>query len=255
MTIPKIVASVVLVAFDFQNLLAWWHGKLVIAGEQASWDFTIVIPLFGHPRYLDGREAIAQYRENVLVALEVTPPVMEAFADKLEAEGWRVSGSACRRRTQPLLRRDALAGVTTGYALRLDADTHIGPDLERMIAAVIASDVDLGSVKVEAENRTTVATKLQALEYWMAMLSRHFRPWMTSGACFIGKTDAPATHLRPALPLDSRRGARDRTCRARAEAEDPACRLRGHDGGSGDVCPHSSASGACGGPDRSGTAL
>jgi hypothetical protein len=60
-----------------------------------------VIPLFGHPRYLDGREAIAQYRENVLVALEVTPPVMEAFADELEAEGWRVSGSACRRRTQP----------------------------------------------------------------------------------------------------------------------------------------------------------
>jgi hypothetical protein len=34
-----------------------------------------------------------------------------------------------------VLRRDALAGVTTGYALRLDADTHIGPDLERMIAA------------------------------------------------------------------------------------------------------------------------
>ncbi len=31
---------------------------------------------------------------------------------------------------------------------------------------------------------------MQALEYRMAMLSRHFRPWLTSGACTVGKTEA-----------------------------------------------------------------
>ena len=47
------------------------------------------MPLFGHPRYFAGRGRIARYRENVLVALEVTPPHMRAFADELEAEGWQ----------------------------------------------------------------------------------------------------------------------------------------------------------------------
>jgi len=86
--------------------------------------------------------------------------------------------------------KEALESVTTGYALRLDADTHIAGGLEQMLAAVAASDADLCSVKVEAENLTTIAARLQALEYRMAMLARHFRPWMTSGACFIGKTSS-----------------------------------------------------------------
>ena len=34
------------------------------------------------------------------------------------------------------------------------------------------------------------AQKLQALEYRMAMLSRHFRPWLTSGACTVAKTES-----------------------------------------------------------------
>jgi cellulose synthase/poly-beta-1,6-N-acetylglucosamine synthase-like glycosyltransferase len=88
------------------------------------------------------------------------------------------------------LMKQALADVTTTYALRLDADTYIGPGLERMIAAVAANGADLCSTKVEAHVAHTTAAKLQALEYRMAMLSRHFRPWLTSGACFIGKTDS-----------------------------------------------------------------
>jgi cellulose synthase/poly-beta-1,6-N-acetylglucosamine synthase-like glycosyltransferase len=60
--------------------------------------------------------------------------------------------------------------------------------LEHVVAAVAAANADLCSVKVEAENATTLAAKLQALEYRIAMLSRHYRPWLTSGACFIGKT-------------------------------------------------------------------
>jgi len=86
--------------------------------------------------------------------------------------------------------KEALADVTTGYALRLDADTHIGDELPRVVAAIAASDADLCSAKVEAAGACTVAAKLQALEYRMAMLSRHFRPWLTSGACFIGKTES-----------------------------------------------------------------
>ena len=31
---------------------------------------------------------------------------------------------------------------------------------------------------------------MQNLEYRMAMLGRHIRPWLTSGACFMGRTEA-----------------------------------------------------------------
>src|SRR5580765_1866342 len=185
-----LVVSTVLVAFDFQNLLAWWHGKLVTPGVEESTDFTIVVPLFGHPRYFDGRAEIERYRANVLVALEVTSELMQEFALQLEAEGWRVCRLRVANPNPACLMKEALATVTTGYALRLDADTYIGPGLERMLAAVVADGADLCSTKVEAHQAHTTAAKLQALEYRMAMLSRHFRPWLTSGACFIGKTDS-----------------------------------------------------------------
>jgi len=185
-----IVVSIVLVAFDFQNLLAWWHGKLVQPGERALWDFTIVVPLFGDPKYFAGREAIEQYKWNTLVALEVTPPTMAAFADTLEAEGWRVCRVHVEKPNPAKLVRAVLADVTTTWALRLDADTAIGDGLERIVASVAAADADICSVKVEALEPRSIAAKLQALEYRIAMLSRHYRPWLTSGACFIGRTGA-----------------------------------------------------------------
>jgi Glycosyl transferase family group 2 len=185
-----LVVSAVLVAFDFQNLLSWWHGRLIRRAEHGTTDYTIVVPLFGHPRYFDGRSQIECYRDRILVALEVTPPHMQAFADELEAEGWRVCRIRVARPNPAKLMREALATVTTTYALRLDADTHLDSGLDRMVAAVAASDADICSVKVEADEPKTTAAKLQALEYRMAMLARHYRPWMTSGACFIGKTDS-----------------------------------------------------------------
>jgi hypothetical protein len=185
-----IIVSIVLVAFDFQNLLAWWHGKLVQPGEQVCWDFTIVVPLFGDPKYFAGRDAVERYRENILVALEVTPPRMMEFAAELEAEGWHVCRLHVDRPNPASLVRAALNSVTTTWTVRLDADTSIGNGIERVVAAAAAADADLCSVKVEAESPRTVSAKLQALEYRMAMLSRHYRPWMTSGACFVGKTES-----------------------------------------------------------------
>ena len=190
MTPLFIVVSAVLVAFDFQNLLAWWHGKLVQPGEQASWDFTIVVPLFGDPRYFAGRAAIEQYRPWTLVALEVSNPAMAAFAEELELEGWRVCRLQCDRPNPAKLVADALPAVTTTWAVRLDADTSLSDGLEHVIAAVARAQADICSVKVEAEAPRTIAAKLQALEYRMAMLARHYRPWMTSGACFIGRTES-----------------------------------------------------------------
>src|SRR4051795_3965027 len=61
-----------------------WYGFSAFAGEAnrppfgaataaaADADFTIVVPLFGHSRYFARRHELVRYRDNVLVALEVS---------------------------------------------------------------------------------------------------------------------------------------------------------------------------------------
>jgi Glycosyltransferase like family 2 len=185
-----LVLAVGLVAFDFQNLLSWWGGRTVKPGVDTSDDFTIIVPLFGHPRYFDRRADLLRYQANVLVALEVSTPLMADFAEQLEGEGWCVQRLRIERPDPASLVKACLPTVTTTYTLRLDADTSVGDDIARAVAAADAAGADLCSIKCAVANRTNAVTKLQALEYRMAMLARHFRPWLTSGACFLGRTDA-----------------------------------------------------------------
>jgi hypothetical protein len=184
-----LAAGIFLVAFDFQNLLSWWGGRTIKPGRQESRDFTIVVPVFGHPRYFDG-ERLARYRHEVLIAMEVSPPMMAAFADELEADGWNVERLEMPEPNPAALIAAALPAVTTKYVFRLDADTVVGDDVAAAVAAADMAGADLCSIKCAVDNRTNVVTKLQALEYRMAMLCRHFRPWLTSGACFLARTDA-----------------------------------------------------------------
>jgi cellulose synthase/poly-beta-1,6-N-acetylglucosamine synthase-like glycosyltransferase len=185
-----LVLAVGLVAFDFQNLLSWWGGRTVKPGVDTSDDFTIIVPLFGHPRYFDRRADLLRYQANVLVALEVSTPLMADFAEQLESEGWCVHQLRIERPDPASLVRACLPTVTTTYTLRLDADTSVGDDIASAVAAADAAGADLCSIKCAVANRTNAVTKFQALEYRMAMLARHFRPWLTSGACFLGRTDA-----------------------------------------------------------------
>ena len=185
-----LVLSIALVAFDFQNLLSWWGGRTIKPGTEESDDFTIIVPLFGHPRYFDRRAELLHYQQNVLVALEIGAPIMAAFAYELEFEGWRVKRLRLKSPNPAALVKGALPCVSTTYVLRLDADTSVGDDIPRAVAAVEKAGAEVCSIKCAVANRTNVVTKLQSLEYQMAMLSRHFRPWLTSGACFLARTDA-----------------------------------------------------------------
>jgi Glycosyl transferase family group 2 len=185
-----LVVAAVLVAFDFQNLLSWWGGRTIKPASEVSYDFTIVVPLFGHPRYFDRRTDLLAYQGNVLVALEVSEPIMVEFAHQLEGEGWRVERLVLPDPNPAELLKAALSAVTTTYTFRLDADTSVGDDVARAVAAVRASGADLCSIKCGVANRTNIVTKFQYLEYRMAMLARHFRPWLTSGACFVARTES-----------------------------------------------------------------
>lgn len=184
-----LVFAILLVAFDFQNLLSWWGGRTIKPGRERSEDYTIVVPVFGHPRYWHG-EQLQRHRRRILVAIEISPPLMAELADELEADGWSVERLTEADPDPAKLVTAALPAVTTKYVFRLDSDTVIGDDVAEAVAAADGVGADLCSIKCAVANRTNVVTNLQALEYRMAMLCRHFRPWLTSGACFLARTEA-----------------------------------------------------------------
>jgi cellulose synthase/poly-beta-1,6-N-acetylglucosamine synthase-like glycosyltransferase len=181
--------AIFLIAFDFQNLLSWWGGRTIKPGRARSEDFTIVVPVFGHPRYWHS-EQLLRHRRNVLVAMETSPPLMAELADQLEADGWNVERLTVEDPDPSRLVAAALPAVTTKYVFRLDSDTTLGDDAAEAVAAADSVGADLCSIKCAVANRTNVVTRLQALEYRMAMLCLHFRPWLTSGACYLARTEA-----------------------------------------------------------------
>ena len=179
--------------FDFQNMLSRRRGNVLELTEAESDDVTLVVPVYGAPRYFpeDQRRRLEPLRHLCLVSVDVGGEGMDAFADELARDGWRVVRTRDPQPSAPVMMLAALPFVETRYVVRLDADTDIGDGVLNVVAAVAAADADVASVKCSVANESASwATRFQALEYRMAMLSRHFRPWQTSGACHIAKTSS-----------------------------------------------------------------
>src|SRR5439155_1614584 len=177
---------------DMQNVAARWRSVLSPADEPVP-DFTILIQLYGDPQYFRNRQALEPYRDRVALVVRLGPPSMSEFAAAAEREGWRVircSGGA----SPPELLREALPAVETTWVIRVDGDTEFTLHPGRAVAAAAAADADVCSVKIVPTSRRTLAERLQALEYAMAMLGRHHRPWLTSGACVVA-LDASVSRL------------------------------------------------------------
>lgn len=190
MTWASVLLLTVLLSLDMQNLASRW-GRVIALGQEVSRDYTLVVPIFGDPRYFRNGHYLARNRDNVLLAVNVDSPKMERFADELRSQGWRVHASRLTGRVScPEIVFDALSSVSTEYVIRIDGDTVSIQDPGRAVAAARAAGADLCSVKVTISRRKTVIEKLQAVEYDMSMLCRHNRAWMTSGACMIARTSA-----------------------------------------------------------------
>ncbi len=187
-----LVMAGLVILFDFQNLLSWWRGRVIGPHIRRSNDYTIVVPIYGHPVYFGNREALARVKRHVLVSMDVGTPEMRTFALELYADGWRVACTELERPSPPHLMRFALESglVTTSYVVRVDGDTRPLEDFGRYLESMEEDGADICSVKIAVANPRTQAQKMQALEYRMAMLARHFRPWLTSGACTVAKTEA-----------------------------------------------------------------
>jgi len=173
-----------------QNLASRW-GRVISLGKESSDDYTLIVPIFGDPRYFRNGHYLRGFRDRTLLAVNADSPKMRRFVEELRRDGWRVHASRLTGRVScPQIVLDALRSVDTEYVIRIDGDTVSYEDPGRAVAAARAAGADLCSVKITVSRRETLIEKLQAVEYDMSMLGRHNRAWMTSGACMIARTSA-----------------------------------------------------------------
>jgi hypothetical protein len=134
MTWGTLLLLTILVSLDMQNL-ASKLGRVISLGDETTGDYTIVVPIFGDPKYFRNGEYLRRYRENALLAVYVDSPEMEQFVRDLRAEGWRVHEAHLTGRVScPELLCEALQAVTTEYVVRMDGDTVSYEDPGRAVA-------------------------------------------------------------------------------------------------------------------------
>jgi cellulose synthase/poly-beta-1,6-N-acetylglucosamine synthase-like glycosyltransferase len=193
--IVGLAIAAALLALDAQNLLVCFRRPLTAADESSD-DYTIIVPLYGDPRYFHARRRLAPFKSRALLAVDVRRRKMLRFADELERDGWRVRRCRPRVPSPPALVLLALREVTTEYVIRLDGDSVLVSDPGRAIAAAARADSDFCSVTILPSRMRTAAEHLQSVEYACAMRGRRLRPWQLSGACIVARADALRTVLR-----------------------------------------------------------
>src|SRR6187431_3682142 len=133
----------VLVSLDMQNLASRW-GRIIPLGDETSSDYTLVVPIFGDPKYFRNGEYLARFRDRTLLAVNVDSPKMKRFVAELRKAGWRVHASQLTGRVScPEIVLDALRSVETEYVIRIDGDTTSVEDPGRAVAAARAAGADL----------------------------------------------------------------------------------------------------------------
>jgi Glycosyl transferase family group 2 len=187
-----------IVVLDLQGLLALWRGWVLEPTDETSNDYTIVVPVYGDPRYLRNLDFLRTVREHALIAIDTGTESMQALATRLAHEGWRIATVDLGSRVGPesimyaVLKGNA---VTTKWVVRMDADTFAIADIGTAVAAAERARAHFCSVKCLVADPSNVLEKIQAIEYAMAMRTRHYRPWMSSGACTLATVDAFRTIL------------------------------------------------------------
>lgn len=188
-TLPSLIV-LCMVAFDLQNTVAYFR-RGVRPGTRSTDDFTILVPIYGSPEYLTNFGFLRRYKANTMLVVNATTERLVQWADGLEDDGWRIHRTFFPGKpTPPVMMRDAIGAVSTTYAVRLDGDSVVKGDLGAAVASVADHGKHLCSTRVLPSRRKTLAEKVQGVEYDIAMRNRYLRPWSTSGACHIGRTDA-----------------------------------------------------------------
>jgi Glycosyl transferase family group 2 len=168
--------------------------------------FRLLVPIWGDIRYLTNIDALARYGPQVTLCTTGNETELfyaalhriaaehgfGVFTDEPQGRHRKARGQQARSTggtTRDRLIRNALPGVTEPYVIPIDADSVPTQPFEVLAGELQRRGLDLASVRIVPANpRTSVLTRLQALEYRMAMQIKFVAPWMLSGACHAART-------------------------------------------------------------------
>jgi hypothetical protein len=176
-------------------------------GQVRCGDFRLLVPIWGDIRYLTNVDALAPYGPRVTLCTTgdetelfyaalhriAAQHSFQVFTDqRQQVHRHRARGQQARSTggtTRDRLIRNALDGVTEPYVIPIDADSVPAQPFEVLAGEMQRRSLDLASVRIVPANpRASVLTRLQALEYRMAMQIKFVAPWMLSGACHAART-------------------------------------------------------------------
>lgn len=179
--------------------------RQVVSGSAHSRDdFQVLVPIYGDTRFLDNVEFLRPYGDRVILC--TTSGESQEFARELNAiaerHRFRVyaseyspASSTRTRRTGGTIRdrviRDALVNVVTmPYVVCIDADTTSPKPLGILVGEVAHLGADLASIRLVPQSEGPMLVQLQRHEYRQSMRMRLIVPWLLSGACHVGTSDA-----------------------------------------------------------------
>jgi cellulose synthase/poly-beta-1,6-N-acetylglucosamine synthase-like glycosyltransferase len=174
-------------------------------------DFTVLVPIYGHIKYLENVEFLRPYGARVVLVTTTSESAeFNAALDRVASEtGFQIfrthvrrnpAGNG-RRRTAGTVRdqiiRDASeCFVRSEYVVCIDADTVTERPIGEMVGALAANELDFASVRLVPSNTERLLGRLQGHEYRMVMRLRRILPWVCSGACHLGRTEAHREIMR-----------------------------------------------------------
>ena len=186
------------------------RDRKYVLGNERSDAFRLLVPIWGDIRYLTNTAALSRYGPRVTLCTTGDETELfyaglhriaaehgfEVFTDERQASHRKARGQQARSTggtTRDRLIRNALATVAEPYVIPIDADTVPNRPFEMLAGEVQRRGLDLASVRIVPANpRASVLTRLQALEYRLAMQIKFVAPWMLSGACHAAKTEVLA---------------------------------------------------------------
>ena len=204
LVVLRLVVPLLLVAVaDFVGVWRSRIARCLPAADACVEDFEVLVPIYGSISYLENVDFLAGYGSRVLLctttdesaefaaALEEVAArhgfrVFAGDVDRAAGSGHRATGGVVRDR----LVRDALHGVRAPYVVCIDADTATARPLGQLVGSMAAGAFDVVSIRLVPSNRGTLLARLQAHEYRLSMDLRRVLPWLVSGACHAGRTDA-----------------------------------------------------------------
>jgi cellulose synthase/poly-beta-1,6-N-acetylglucosamine synthase-like glycosyltransferase len=180
-----------------------YHG-----GDRVSDQFRLLVPIWGDIRYLTNINELAPYAGQVTLCTTGDESQLfyaglnriakergfDVFTDRPQRSRHRAVTKRQARTTGGTTRdrliRNVLDHVAEPVVIPIDADTIPSAPFGYLAGELLRRNLDLASVRIVPANPAeSVLTRLQALEYRIAMQIKFVAPWMLSGACHAARTE------------------------------------------------------------------